>query len=609
MYSRHFFRLTVPAVLVAAGIAGHADAQSCNVADPACANDRVASQQTDFDTFGPTTPEWDSETGTAIRLVLDKAVLGPDDTLIMAEIKVIGTAEGTLAVENRDLTNGCSATVTLSINPLIVSPVDPIMWGLPPIVIEQNQVEALDPFDGNLDFGGDSGETFVFPPVSVEQCIKITDPAELANFFVAGFPGETMEFKHSSFDNSSFAGCAPVTFQSDPLGQVRIEVRYKICTFQCEDCDNDGICDQDEADIAGPSTCGPDGIPDDCQFIPDCDHDGIFDPCDPDTKTCECIERNRRMPASLLLYPEFDNRLSNLTLLTVTNTNCDQTQGDVDVELIYINAANCLENNFTIRLTPCDTYTVITSAQNPNFERGYVYAFAKSVTTGQAISFNFLAGHLMAIGGIQTFDWSVNAVAFKGVTGHRNSTDVDFDGVRDLDGLEYWEAPDEILIPRFLGQSDTVLFGPFRSELVLINLTGGAQFTTIIDLLMYNDNEEQFSGQKEFYCWERMHLIDINPFFRESFLDSLGTNDPQEIIGRPSHEAGWFRFDGNSNVSSAEFISDPAVYGFLIERVNSTYAADLPWELCSQDNGDLLPTGIFGDPRPFAPGGALGDNQ
>ena len=46
-----------------------------------------------------------------------------------------------------------------------------------------------------------------------------------------------------------------------------------------------------------------------------------------------------------------------------------------------------------------------------------------------------------------------------------------------------------------------------------------------------------------------------------------------------------------------------------LRAINETYAGDLPWELWSQDNGDLLPTGIFGEPRPFAPGGALGDNQ
>ena len=611
MDSKHFFRLTLPAVLVAAGLTPQAGAQSCTDPEPSCNNDRATSFQNDNDGFGPTTPQWDSEGGTATRLQLEKAVLGPDDRLIMAEIIVTGQAEGTLRVENRDPQNACDATVTLSVEPMIVNPVDPIPgWVFNPISLSQSIPVSLSAFDGIDDQAGTSGATVVFnPPLTESRCVRITDAATLANFFVAAFPGETLEFAHSSNDSSSFNPCTPVTFISDPVGQIDITVRYKICTFQCDDCDNDGVCDQDEQDIAGPNSCGPDGIPDDCQFIPDCDNDGVFDPCDPDTESCECVERNRRMPASLLLYPEFDNRISNMTLLTVTNTNCDQIQGDVLVELIYINEVNCLENNFTIRLTPCDTYTVVTSAQNPNFERGYVYAFAKSVQTGQAMTFNYLAGNLMAIGGIETFDWSVNAVAFKGVTGHRQSTDVDGDGVLDLDGTEYWEAPDEILIPRFLGQSDSTFFGPFRSELVLINLSGGTQFTTIVDFLLYNDNEEQFSAQRQFFCWDRAFLVDVSPFFRESFLDSLGTNDPNEIVGRPTHESGWFRFNGNSAFSSAEFISDPAVYGFLIERVNLTHAADLPWELCSQQNGDLLPTGIFGDPRPNAPGGILGDNQ
>jgi hypothetical protein len=47
--------------------------------------------------------------------------------------------------------------------------------------------------------------------------------------------------------------------------------------------------------------------------------------------------------------------------------------------------------------------------------------------------------------------------------------------------------------------------------------------------------------------------------------------------------------------STAVSIADPAFYAVLVERIGSFAAADLPFELCSQDNGDLLPSGVQGD--------------
>ena len=55
----------------------------------------------------------------------------------------------------------------------------------------------------------------------------------------------------------------------------------------------------------------------------------------------------------------------------------------------------------------------------------------------------------------------------------------------------------------------------------------------------------------------------------------------------------------------AETIHDPAVYAVLIERSGGQYAAELPFEFCGQANGDLLPTGLFGD----GPNPVNGDDQ
>jgi hypothetical protein len=103
---------------------------------------------------------------------------------------------------------------------------------------------------------------------------------------------------------------------------------------------------------------------------------------------------------SLLLYPLFDNNRGGIYTVTVTNTNNDTTPlptgqllaGTVDVEFVYVHGYDCLEFNRTRRLTPNDTITVTTRFDNPNQSEGYVYAFAKSPTTGKAIKFDWLAG-------------------------------------------------------------------------------------------------------------------------------------------------------------------------------------------------------------------------
>jgi hypothetical protein len=310
-----------------------------------------------------------------------------------------------------------------------------------------------------------------------------------------------------------------------------------------------------------------------------------------------------RNPGSLLLFPEFNNRQSDLTLVTVTNTNPDLVNGTVKVEFIYIgkfdrdgNPINCLEFNRTETLTANDTITLITSAHNPQQEQGFLYAFAKDPATNKALAWDWLIGNLMAIRGIEAFEYSMNPVAFKGI-GDGEFTNQDNDTVRDLDGMEYEQIADEILIPRFLATG----FG-FDSELILLGLSGGAAFETIVNFLVYNDNEEVFSAQRQFRCWERVKLATISGVFSNQFLK--GTNHAlNEIVGASQREAGWMRLDGLAAFSSAEQISDPAIYAVLVEKVNIFGAADLPFENGLQANGDLFPVGIFGD------GGVNGDNQ
>src|SRR5262249_10923632 len=162
--------------------------------------------------------------------------------------------------------------------------------------------------------------------------------------------------------------------------------------------------------------------------------------------------------------------------ITVTNQNADPVNGTVKVEYVYINAYNCQETNRTRTLTPNDTLTVLSSLDNPNATRGYVYVFAKHPTTGRAIKFDNLIGTSRVQGVGENDDYELAPFVFKAGAALADgaNTDLDSDGIRDLNGNEYEQAPDQILIPRFVGQKGGAnngkeLAGNNASSLVLIN--------------------------------------------------------------------------------------------------------------------------------------------
>ncbi len=301
-----------------------------------------------------------------------------------------------------------------------------------------------------------------------------------------------------------------------------------------------------------------------------------------------------RNPGSLLVFPEYDNLGGRISLLTITNTNADLVQGSVYVEVVWLDGGAsaplaCAETNQTYRLTPNDTLTLLGTVANPNAQRGFAYAFAKDVA-GRAIAFDWLIGDTLLIDPVFALDYAVNPLTFSSPRPQNQPTDVDGDDSRDLDGVEYEAAPDRILVPRFLGQ------GPIAtSELVLINLTGGSQFTAIVDFLVYNDNEEVFSRNHSFRCWTKVPLSTISSQFSQSFLSMSTNDDVGEIVGYPAQESGWFEINGAIAFSSAAQFQDPAILAVLIETANTRSGAETAFTLGTQTNGALLPNGILGD--------------
>ncbi len=293
-------------------------------------------------------------------------------------------------------------------------------------------------------------------------------------------------------------------------------------------------------------------------------------------------------PGSLLVYPKYTNSDATITVLTVTNTSRTES---VRAHFLYINGETCQENNALELLTPNDTVSLITGSHSPDTGAGYVYVYARGKSNPAPITFNHLAGSSLILDGMTGSSYGMQPIVFDGMTKPGTSTDLDTDGVRDLDGLEYSQAPDETVIPRFFGQNG---MGGINSELVLVNLTGGRAFTTSINFLIYNDNEEAFSGEHSFYCWDSIPLTAISGATDHTFLQTFTNQDPGEVIGLPQLEAGWIRFDGGTASSVASSISDPAVLVSLIEH-GQISSSQLPFVVGEQDNGDLLPTSIFGD--------------
>lgn len=301
-----------------------------------------------------------------------------------------------------------------------------------------------------------------------------------------------------------------------------------------------------------------------------------------------------RNPGSLLVFPEFDTTAGRATLLTLTNTNPENRAGAIAVEIVFVNSSPtsgfvCGETNTTVDLTPFDTLTFVAGALNPNPQRGYAYAFAKNVS-GEAIAFDWLIGDDLQFDGIQALDYSVNPYSFRSTRPAGSTTDVDGDGVRDLNGVEYEMAPSRILVPRFVGQS-----AAYQSDLVLVALTGGAQFTTMLDFLVYNDNEEVFSKNYTFRCWAKVPLASISSTFLQTFLAGFTGHAPGETIGATTVETGWFEIDGHVAWSSNTQIQDPAFLAFLVERTGPLSGAELAFDFGHQGNGDLLPLALNGD--------------
>jgi len=290
------------------------------------------------------------------------------------------------------------------------------------------------------------------------------------------------------------------------------------------------------------------------------------------------------------------------TLLTVTNATDDPLSSDVSVRFRYISARDaagnpvgCTRTEISEELTPFDTLTVVTNAHVQTTDQGFVYAFAESGATQEPISHNHLIGSLLVIDGLLAAQYSVNPFSFQSPVSS-GGTDLDLDGELDLDGLEYELAPDRIIVPRFIGQDAL-----HQSELILISLKAGAALPLDVGFSIFNDNEEEFAAEYIFSCWDRVSLTAISGAFHNQFLLNSTNTAINEIVGYPSRVAGWIEVNGLAPPSPAPLpmhigslvgipgrsLADQAILAVLVEKTAIGVAADLPFAIGQQVDGNL----------------------
>lgn len=320
-------------------------------------------------------------------------------------------------------------------------------------------------------------------------------------------------------------------------------------------------------------------------------------------------------PGSLLLFPEYNSEPGSLTMITVTNTKTGPitlpSAPAIQAHFVYIDGTSCLETNRNENLTANDTVTVIAAFHNFASNKGYLYVYAQDPLTGKAVKWDWLVGTQMQLNAFDQFNYSYNPITFKAAVAGNDLTvtDVDNDNIRDLNGIEYERTWNEIVIPHFFGQ-----MGTRKSELVLINLSGGATFTATAAFSIYDDAENMYSAQYTWSCWTKVPLSKTAPFgdpvkgisnvFNNDFLNPnvpfLGSGTGT-IVGAPTVETGWMRIRGQIASSPSQTILNPAIIAVLDETVGGTFGmADLPY-MVDQTNkkGDLTdPPGPNGDPIP-----------
>lgn len=307
-------------------------------------------------------------------------------------------------------------------------------------------------------------------------------------------------------------------------------------------------------------------------------------PKEPETFICE--------GGSVLIYPYIRSNLGDKNVFTVVSVTNIARGGDctTDVHFQYVNVgpspspfifADCTISDRIETLTPADTLSVLTSCHNGASGTGYLVVSAMDPNALDTYwSFNHLIGSEQVIspqGGV----YSLRPWDFCSLVADKQPSDLNFDGCRNFDGIEYEGMPDELYLDTFVGDAP--------GDLILISMTGG-QYLTQVDFIIFNDDEFQMSAQFWFSCWTRTPLSEISGFFTTAGLSTTPTDMNQldlncdMVADTPT---GWaiIRPDRALSITD-DNIDDPAVLGAITNDSGQYTGARLLWEsVAKQTNG------------------------
>ena len=157
---------------------------------------------------------------------------------------------------------------------------------------------------------------------------------------------------------------------------------------------------------------------------------------------------------------------------------------------------NCVDFDTTQYLTPADTFVCLTSCHNATTaegQEGYVVVKATDPSKfNVAWDFDYLVGSEIVINASGA-TYGLNAIPYCSHVGFKNPTDVSpKNGLCDLDGTEYEQGEDVLIIPSFVAL--------LESQLCLVNLTGDARDLNTVYFSIWNDMEIPLSATLVFNC-------------------------------------------------------------------------------------------------------------
>ncbi|MEQ8768332.1 MAG: hypothetical protein RL885_30795 [Planctomycetota bacterium] len=286
-----------------------------------------------------------------------------------------------------------------------------------------------------------------------------------------------------------------------------------------------------------------------------------------------------RHPGSLLIYPIFDSGPEAGTIVSVANVSQDIS---IDAHFIYIDADdNWREFNRFEELTPRDEFTIRASTHVAGAKRGFLYVIAETFDADRRDpdSLNYLIGDEIVVDSIGNFLYALDAIPFCAKAPFNSN----FDDVLDFDNEEYFKVSDKMYVSSFLGNTDGD-GADLTTTLIFVALVGSSDYETRLDLLPYNNNEDEFSASWNFRCWDAVSLLTIDGFFLDSFLKGLPTYDNRDI-GIP-WTSGWIEIDGDEAVDvvgNEPKVEDPPFVGAVVQALGSYATGHLMHE-SAEDN-------------------------